>query len=95
MPTKKRNALDTSAIESAWEKFFSGKEKVDANELRKQGWMSASDIAKKLKTTRDGGARVAKYNVEKGELETKQFYVKSQNGSSKLTNFYRPLKIIS
>jgi hypothetical protein len=84
--------LDTSSIESAWERFFEGKEKVDAAELRRQGWMSAIDIAKKLKTSRDGGFRVAKYNVEKGELETKQFYVSCPNGASKLTNFYRPIK---
>lgn len=92
MPTKKRNSLDTSDIESAWERFFQNKEKSNVEDLRKQGWLTANDIAKKLKTTRDSGFRVAKYNVEKGELEVKQFRVKGANGAAKVTNFYRPIK---
>ena len=92
MPTKKRKSLDTSSIESAWARFFDNKENMNHEELRRQGWMSANDIAKKLNTTRDSAFRVAKYNAEKGNLEQKKFHVTSTNGASKLTNFYRPIK---
>jgi len=92
MPTKKRKPLDTSSIESAWNKFFEDRKVIDADQLRKEGWMTTIDIAKKMKISTKSAAHLAISNVENGVLELMQCNIKPKNESKRLTNFYRPIK---
>lgn len=92
MPTKKRKPLDTSSIESAWNKFFEDRKVIDADQLRKEGWMTTIDIAKKMKISTKSAAHLAISNVENGVLELMQCNIKSKNESTRFKNFYRPIK---
>ncbi len=78
-----------SAVESAWSAFFESAAVCDAEELKRQGWMTNAEISEQSKLRGEAGRQLAEIAVRRGVLEKKvaKVMVKGRRWN---VNFYRP-----
>jgi hypothetical protein len=89
MRTKKRPAVATPAINKAWGAFFETVAVADPEQLKKEGWMTNSEIAKQVQLEGEAGRQVADIAFRRGVMEKKAVKI-LLNGKRQKLNFYRP-----
>jgi len=80
----------TPALTKAWELFFQEVSIVNPDELKKDGWMTNTEIAKQSKLNGEAGRQLADSAIKRGVLEKKVAKI-IVNGRRKAVNFYRPI----
>jgi hypothetical protein len=86
---KTKKPTVASAVESAWSAFFESAAVCDAEELKRQGWMTNAEISEQSKLRGEAGRQLAEIAVRRGVLEKKvaKVMVKGRRWN---VNFYRP-----
>jgi hypothetical protein len=86
---KTKKPTVASAVESAWSAFFESAAVCDAEELKRQGWMTNAEIAELSNLKLGAGRQLADSAVREGKLEKKvaKVMVKGRRWN---VNFYRP-----
>jgi hypothetical protein len=90
MRTKKGKSLAASNLTEAWSAFFNGVAINDPVELKKEGWMTNSEIAEQSKLEGEAGRQLADIAFRRGVLEKKVAKILI-NGRRQKVNFYRPI----
>ena len=90
MREKKTKSVDSPSITKAWAEFFKSTAACDTEELKKQGWMTNSEIEKKVILEGSAGRQVAENAFRRGVMEKKAVKI-MLNGKRQKVNFYRPI----
>jgi hypothetical protein len=77
------------AVEKAWSAFFESVAVADPEELKKEGWMTNSEIAEQIQLEGEAGRQVAEIAFRRGVMEKKTVKI-LLNGKRQKVNFYRP-----
>ncbi len=77
------------ALEKAWAAFFESAAVCDADQLKREGWMTNAEISEQSKLKGESGRQLAEIAVRRGVLEKKvaKVMVKGRRWN---VNFYRP-----
>ena len=77
------------ALEKAWCAFFESAAVCDADQLKREGWMTNNEIAEQSKLEGESGRQLADIAVRRGVLEKKvaKILIKGRRFN---VNFYRP-----
>jgi hypothetical protein len=82
--------MASSDLTEAWSAFFNGIAISDPNELKKEGWMTNSEIAEQSKLEGEAGRQLADIAFRRGVLEKKVAKI-LVSGRRTNVNFYRPI----
>ena len=82
--------MAASNLTEAWSAFFNGVAINDPVELKKEGWMTNSEIAEQSKLEGEAGRQLADIAFRRGVLEKKVAKILI-NGRRQKVNFYRPI----
>jgi hypothetical protein len=89
MRTKKRPPVAPTTLTKAWSAFFESAAVCDADQLKREGWMTNAEIAELSNLKSGAGRQLADSAVREGKLEKKvaKVMVKGRRWN---VNFYRP-----
>lgn len=85
MRKKTKQSVDVASVSNAWEALFSSQKTVEKEQLIKDGWLDAHEIADRLKISRSSVIP----RMKKVGAEQKKFQVFWGDGKTRIVNFFR------
>jgi hypothetical protein len=89
MRTKKRSAVDTAALTSAWSAVFAETKVESVEAYESKGWMTAETFSKHANLTIHAARHMLDRMQKSGKLEQKKIRA-TISGTTRIVNIYRP-----